>query len=51
MQTFDEVILLYSILAMLIVAGPMATAETRRQRLLTISLALLMIAAADPDQG
>lgn len=36
-------ILMYSIMAMLIVSGPMATAETRRQRLLTISLALLMI--------
>lgn len=37
-------ILTYSILAMLIVSGPMATGKTRGQRVVTISLAVLMIA-------
>lgn len=36
-------ILLCSIMAMLIVSGPMATAKTRRQLFLTISLAVLMV--------
>lgn len=41
--TPDNLILLYSIMAMLIVSGPMATGRNGRERLLTIVLSLVMI--------